>query len=92
MTNHTPAPWVIDNEGDVTWFGNEHEGECECVAFGRGDEGIYFRNEADRALILAAPDMYEALVAAKAHMDIEGSRGFVYTVICGALKKARGEA
>lgn len=90
MTNHTPAPWVIDNEGDISGFDRNQRSSCVAMASIDG-EGIKFPREADRDLILAAPDMYEALVAAKALMDIRNDYGVVYHEICNALKKARGE-
>lgn len=89
MTNHTPAPW---DDNDV--YGNiwhENERRRTPVVEGSGN-GLAFNNAYDRDLILAAPDMYEALDSAKALLDVRNDYGVVYADICDALKKARGEA
>lgn len=86
MTNHTPAPWDVDEYGDIL---SERNGEISIVATVYNDEIEI--NKADRRLILAAPDMYEALESAKALMDVRNDYGVVYDRICDALKKSRGE-
>lgn len=87
MTNHTPAPWVVDGYGDIL---SERRGEISVVATVCNDEIEI--TKADRDIILAAPDMYEAL---KAVFDdgvaflCSGER--VRWLVINALKKARGE-
>lgn len=87
MTNHTPAPWVVDEDGDI--IGVKSRGYCVAA----GDvAGIGIDNPADRDLILAAPDMYEALEEVRNFMDTLGIWApKTYERVCDALKKARGE-
>lgn len=87
MTNHTPAPWVVDEDGDI--IGIKSRGYCVAA----GDvAGIEIDNPADRDLILAAPDMYEALRRAKSILRMTGESPSALRVISLALKKAQGEA
>lgn len=90
MANHTPAPWHDDNYYGNIWHASDDGSETRGVIMGSGD-GIAINNPADRDLILATPDMYDALYSAKALMDVRNDYGVVYDEICGALKKARGE-
>lgn len=87
MTNHTPAPW---DDNDV--YGNiwhENERRRTPVVEGSGN-GLAFNNAYDRDLILAAPDMYEALEDALEYLDGNETLTIYWTVF-DALQKARGE-
>lgn len=86
MTKHTPAPWIMGNEGDIVGW-PELSGHGEFVAIGGGLEGIKINNPADRDLILAAPDMYEALGRV---LDFTVSSE-LREIVCNALKKAQGD-
>lgn len=93
MARYTPAPWVIDDEGDICSASLGAGGdESTWVAMGcREETGIDFKSEADRALILAAPDMCDALLAVEASMKGK-NEGFIYRWVRDAMKKARDEA
>lgn len=89
VVGYTPAPWFIDEGGDIC---GTVSGKSTWVAVGGCEEtGIDFKSDADRDLILAAPDMYEALLVVEA--ALEGANGgFIYRQVSNALKKARGGA
>jgi len=56
-TEFTPGPWLWDGE-----IGTDHEGMVVGAGQGRdGSPALVFPNDADRALVLAAPDMFQAL-------------------------------
>lgn len=88
MVNHTPAPWHDGDACGNIWH-TGGDGRNRGVILGCGD-GIAINNDADRDLILAAPDMYEALLVVEASMK-GTNEGFVYRWVRDALKKARGE-
>jgi hypothetical protein len=48
--------------------------------------------EANSYLIAAAPDMYEALQAAKEYLYLSGVGMGIYNLVCDALNKAEGRA
>jgi hypothetical protein len=59
MSEHTPGPWRIGEDGDVIW-GPEWQGspiQVAVVPFSVGDKRI----ASDARLIAAAPDLLEAL-------------------------------
>lgn len=85
MAEHTPAPWHDDDECQNIWHNNN--GRNRGVVLGCGD-GIAINNPADRDIILAAPDMYEALCSVHAFMDSRGMQDVgVYGAVCRALDK-----
>lgn len=53
MSEWTPAPWH--------WSGKDENAELVQTSHGTRDVWYIPRNEADMALICAAPDLYEAL-------------------------------
>jgi len=54
----TPGPWEIDSEGFITTVG-KYESITEYA--GCGSHEVLWHNEADKALVIAAPTMLEAL-------------------------------
>lgn len=99
MSDYTKGPWTVGNvyiesdDGDVVLQPNEE----------RGAVSITIQNPADAALISAAPEMYEALKAARDVLraeddDDEGDypdwsnlRRKKIVVIEAALRKAEGK-
>lgn len=91
-TQWTHAPWWVDDEtGDVV----AKDGDWEICTFNREDDN----READTNLIVAAPDLYEALEALEEmaskcddgqYMDYAGA-GRIFEDARKALAKARGE-
>ena len=59
-SKHTPGPWHLDEEGDVT------------SADGKKIAMFLDATDGDAKLFLAAPDMLEALRAAKTTLAIAG--------------------
>lgn len=88
MSNHTPAPWGIDTDGAIIGC----QVKYKAIAEGASCEGVRIYNPADRDLILAAPDMYEALSYVMGFVLRRGCPDAkLYTMVSDALKKARGE-
>lgn len=92
-TKFTKGPWKI--EGGQFWSGNSPATE---FTFMRADDFTFdFDNEADRALIAAAPDLYEALNACLGLLtgnmdgDLPDERD-PKEMARAALRKARGES
>ena len=93
MTNHSPAPWKIeDGESRRVFLINDHKGHAV-------GEIVYSdtRNESDAKLIAAAPDLLEALEAVAASVYMEGTDFYpdccfntAMQMVFDALKKAEG--
>lgn len=110
MSKHTPGPWICSNEGwgdgmaDVR--GANNEGVClipifEFCSSGDGDhfDNKYF--DGDRTLILAAPDLLEALEVVNQYgFSNENSSGWGeihitredWNAISAAIARAKGES
>ncbi len=56
-TKHTPGPWIADEDG---WIADS-SGTYVVDYAGCGTHEAYWSNPADKALVLAAPDLLEAL-------------------------------
>ena len=72
MSKHTPGPWSIEHDTDIT--GVENSPEIGCV--GKVDVAhVYLRavpgkTQANARLIAAAPELLEALLRAKRHLSV----------------------
>jgi hypothetical protein len=75
MMQHTPGPWVVKADEEIV-YGTSHEGERIVVVYELNS------NEADAALIAAAPDLLAALREIKAKAS---NATFVYITACKAL-------
>ncbi len=90
MSKHTPAPWHDGDECGNIWHTGS-DGRNRGVVLGCGD-GLAINNDADRDLILAAPDMYEALQKIHGMLEAAGQDAHImHAWASRALKKARGE-
>lgn len=101
MSNHTPVPWGCSNEGwgdgmaDVR--GPNGENVCRIPIFSDcpSGDGEQIDSEffyADRALILAAPDLLEALELVLSQIGGWGADTSPLDKARAAIAKARGEA
>ena len=94
MTKFTSAPWTISGLINKDIVGGDGEVVCRvAVPFNDTDQ-----RDANAHLIAAAPDMYEALEAAREQIEfklkVAGDYGQFHDlvpVIDAAIKKARGE-
>ncbi len=112
MSKHTPTPWTCSNEGwgdgmaDVR--GPDHQLVCripillDCPS-GDGEQDDNAEYEKNRAVILAAPDLFEACsahLAALASRRRDGKEDLVqeeamyqaWKAMMSAVAKARGAA
>lgn len=98
MEDWTPGPWL--KEGNSVVYDSRHEICCgKITVYGCCGEpdigGEYFEvakcAEHDAALIAAAPDLYEALLAAANSAGFQYMVGETRDMIQRALDKARGE-
>lgn len=98
---HTPGPWRIDyNQGDI-WIGPHINGGPEVLTVVNMPTRAYAgpalqARIADARLIAAAPDMSDALRAARTYlMDVSKDRGDAargtLEIINAALSKAEGQ-
>lgn len=75
-SKYTPGPWVVGPADDTVVTHLGADGQRYTVAEIDGDYNqpeTWPVMEANARLIAAAPDLYEALVAAKQHMWIDAS-------------------
>ena len=98
----TPGPWQTDAEcGDESVLGPDGAMVADCAIFGMRVNRTEHINRANARLIAAAPDMYEALLAAKVVIEMmerpEGMGGRVNAAldkrlaqIDAAIAKAEG--
>lgn len=96
---HTPGPWRADTSNKGRGLSPEYEGYYMAIEGGSGHlpDGFSvtgFGSAADEALIIAAPDLLEALEAIFSASDPEigGSPGSPLEKARAAIAKARGEA
>lgn len=89
---HTPGPWLIelDNFGDYTVYGQHETLAIAAVVNGEmrrmGD--LSDQHEANALLIAAAPDMFEALLQARAWLEGWASAEPQLAIIDAVLAKA----
>lgn len=89
MSKHTPGPWFDAGRG---WI--EADGEREVLTYeGCGSHSAHWNNRADFDLVLAAPDLLEALIDLRDLYDTdEGCRSTPeYLAASAAIAKATGE-
>lgn len=92
MTNHTPGPWFIDDYGDIVRNIPDLDPMSYPIVLMSTRKGVDIDNDADRDLILAAPDMYEALLKIHGMLEAAGQDAHImHAWAVRALKKARGE-
>lgn len=92
-TTHTPSPWIVSHDPD-----GSPDDYCIGVPDGKVDQ-IAVCSKRDAALIAAAPDMYEALMAvfdmqAKHYGNATDTHIHLSTIIkqvSAALAKAGGQ-
>jgi hypothetical protein len=89
MSEHTPGPWMVNKYGGV---GAGEFGTNPCVIQSDGFIGED-REEADKALISAAPDLLAACEAVVDDLSDEerANMGDLYDLVCAAIAKARGQ-
>jgi len=100
VSGHTPGPWkVTDNRSLNGAFWIEFDFSCSIAEVRHGaDDGWDGKPypgdpEANARLIVAAPDLLDALIAAESlfrHTFAEG--GTIHKQMQAAIRKARGEA
>ena len=61
MNKHTPGPWAVSDDGDVTLIVHAPKDEVD-IACMSNDCEMFSEIRANANLIAAAPAMYEALV------------------------------
>lgn len=107
-TKHTPGPWTVipavPYDGDESEFEGAYtspasiegaDGNPVCVFGSAEGSGSLFENEADYHLIVAAPDLFEALANLRAHISFDArvDSQQKWDVMCAAdaaLSKAGG--
>lgn len=92
-TKHTPGPWSYENTHDTIWIWGDNNEKIVMHVSNELElkDAVREENEANAALIAAAPDMYEALKKVKEFLHGEGHRGDnsgLYYDICVVLGKA----
>ena len=92
MNKHTPGPWIADEDG---WIKG---GDGEVIEYaGCGSHEAYWNKQEDKALVLAAPDLLEALEMCERSMrsvlpDFNQFDQAAYEKARSAIARARGEA
>lgn len=85
---HAPAPWCVF-DGEVI----SADGENVCYVYGdkkwTSGDPIKYQEEADAALIAAAPDMFAALDNLVKDCDL---RDPLWSAACDAVAKAKGKS
>jgi hypothetical protein len=93
----TPAPWewYTSNSFLRLGSGREYKETMYACRLSDGCATIEFRNQADKSLIAAAPELYEALVQILGWRELRSSNEFPIERVEGiareALAKARGD-
>ena len=98
MSKHTPGPWRVEYETDIS--GTENDPENGCV--GPVDVAhVYMRtvpgrHEANARLIAAAPDMLQALRDAALALSFAAetwpAMAFDHRAVLAVIERATGEA
>jgi hypothetical protein len=87
----TPGPWRIERNGDgaiTSYYGADKKRVDAAVGSGRREI-----TEANARLIVAAPDLYEALQLVLDTYGFDSSTdSSIWQTVCAALAKARGQA
>lgn len=85
---HTPGPWKFEDCGGFGSF------EPDIIFYTNSDDGLHFRNEADKHLTCAAPDLLEAC---KWVLEFMGKNGYAekqpenpWNKVHKAIAKAEG--
>lgn len=95
MNKHTPGPWIADEDG---WIKG---GDGEVIEYaGCGSHEAYWNKQEDKALVLAAPDLLEALEQLIEFLEpmrfdrkSDDNRAIALEVAArAAIARARGEA
>lgn len=94
MNKHTPGPWVVSDDGDITLIIHAPKDEVD-IARMSNDCEMFSEIRANAHLIAAAPAMYEALQAAYKLLrewtpSGEDNQGEVEGLIENALAQAEG--
>jgi hypothetical protein len=98
MSKHTPGPWTwephVFPENGGKWL-NHNQSVHSILYYTTDDDGLHAENEADMALIAAAPDMLKVLqIVCGKFNKITGCRGHgecKECIIKNAIAKAKGE-
>lgn len=103
-SRHTPAPWKWENKWRKDSWSSFYDGCMGCLGEGilwfgmDGEEGIYCNNETDARLIVAAPELLEALQALKPFLEdnYKNTKGYakeraVYKQAFAAIIKVEGK-
>ena len=85
--SHTPGPWQYD--GGYIYGKDKIRPVCETLYYG-GEH--HAESVANSRLIAAAPEMYAALKAIAADVDLEQRAPHITHIARTALAKAKGEA
>lgn len=89
-TKFTPGPWVLWGDWKIVDSTPAHNEIC---TYGCEDEDMPWETKANVALIVAAPDMYEAAEAALECLENNGfGKAYAEELLRSALHKARGGA
>lgn len=92
MSKHTPGPWTVHDDTDISGIENDPENKC----IGSVDVAhVYLRtvpgrHEANARLIAAAPDLLAVLQDVLSTWD-SGSEAFPISDIRAAIAKAKGK-
>ena len=87
-TKHTPGPWVVSDDGDVTLIVHAPKDEVD-IACMSNDCEMFSEIRANANLIAAAPAMYEALVKTmKVLRSLRNSKEEWYTLVTPELLTA----
>lgn len=100
MSKHTPGPWVAVNEGTkaepmMTVKAARISGQPprHCVAICATGDSVQEMEDANAALIAAAPDMYEALKAFHpSQIKAQGDLARAWETARAAIAKAEGRS
>ena len=87
-TKHTPGPWVVSDDGDVTLIIHAPKDEVD-IARMSNDCEMFSEIRANAYLIAAAPAMYEALVETmKVLRSLRDNKEEWYTLVTPELLTA----